>query len=46
LPMRPRVQRAPGLPRALYLLEGKRNAKLRAISAARPRTHIRSSSLS
>jgi len=35
LPMRPRVQRASGLPCALYLLEGQRNAKLRAISAAR-----------
>jgi hypothetical protein len=28
MPARSRVQRAPGLPRALYILEGQRNAKL------------------
>ena len=37
---RPRVQRAPGLPRALCIYEGKRNTKLRAHRAARMRSRI------
>jgi hypothetical protein len=35
MPARPRVQRAPGLPRALFTFGGQTKCKPRAISAAR-----------
>ena len=37
---RPRVQRAPGLPCALFQFRGRKSGKPRAIRAARMRTHI------
>src|ERR1700733_818718 len=40
--MRPRVQRAPGLPCALYFFEGKRICKPRARRVARMRSDARS----
>ena len=37
---RPRVQRAPGLPCALFVSEGESSGKARAYQAARMRNHI------